>query len=458
MTSPLRLESVLQSALEGGADFAELFLEETDEGCVRMENGDVEGVDTMRVKGAGLQLLCGRSSVYVHTNENTPDALERLARTASELMRGIAGGDSARILPLRGQPPDREIRRPSAADFADRIAVLKTMDRAARDTGVGIRRLAAACFGVRQHVTVANSEGLYTGEVREYSRARLQMTVEEGGRALGNWEDVAAPEPFSAFRDRDFAGFAKDALIRTRNMLTARKAPSCVIPVVLEAEGCGTLWHESCGHSLEAGAVAAGTSEFAGKMGQKVASDRVTLIDDGTIPGLYGTTGIDDEGHPRGRNILIERGILKGYLCSRFQGRLIGLPQNGCGRRQNYTYAPVSRMGNTFLDAGEDDDDEMISSLAEGLFVTKIGGGTGGAQFSLEVKEGFWIRNGEICDQVRGLMLTGNGLDVIRKIDRVGKHLVHERSGSFCGAASGLVPVTASQPRVRISEMAVSGG
>ena len=336
--------------------------------------------------------------------------------------------------------------------------MLEEVDKAARGTGVRVPRLAADYFDTDQNIVIANSEGLLTGERRVTSRVRLQVTVEEGGRSFFNWEDYTRPQGFEAFREQNaLADFASDMVLRTRDTMNAGSVPSCTVPVILEAGSCGTLWHESCGHALEASAIAARRSAFVDKIGQKVASDKVTLIDDGTIPGLYGSSAIDDEGHPRQRNILIENGILKQYMCDRYHGRLIGMDSNGCGRRQNYTFAPTSRMSNTFLAAGEDDDDEMIRSVPEGLYVRRIGGGTGGMQFSLEVREGFWIRNGQIDRQVSGLMLTGSGIDVIKRIDRVGRTLIHEKNGGFCGAASGLIPTTTSQPRVRISEMAIGG-
>ena len=292
---------------------------------------------------------------------------------------------------------------------------------------------------------------------RVTTRLRLQAAVSDGKTSFFNWEDLTRPQGFEAYRNEaDHIGFAEDMVRRTRAMMDGRSVPACTVPVVLEAGGCGTLWHESCGHSLEAAAIAAGSSAFIGKLGQKVASDRVTLVDDGTMPGLYGSSAVDDEGHPRQRNVLIENGILKNYMCDRLHGRMLNLPSNGCGRRQNYTYAPTSRMSNTYLAAGRDDNEEMITSVSEGLYVKSIGGGTGGMQFSLEVKEGWWIENGRLTYPVKGLMLTGNGLEVIGRIDRVGTALEYD-NGGFCGAASGLIPTTTFQPRVRIAEMSIGG-
>ena len=182
----------------------------------------------------------------------------------------------------------------------------------------------------------------------------------------------------------------------------------------------------------------------------------MTLVDDGSIPGLYGSEAVDDEGHPTQKNILIENGVLKGYLCDRLNGRRLGLPSTGSGRRQDYTYAPLSRMTNTYLAAGTDDEEEMIRDIDRGLFVTGVGGGSGGREFSIEVTEGWWIENGRLIHPVSGLTLNGKGPDVIKRVDRVGSKMAYDYGG-FCGAGSGLIPTTAFQPRMRITEMAIGG-
>lgn len=455
------MQLVLERALETGGDFAELFFEDRRETNIQYGEGAVQKVTDIGIYGVGLHLLAGLQDVYACSNSASEASLFALAARAASLLAEKRGGCPAAVPPLRHAPADNPnivLVHPSSVPRASKIRLLEEAYGAARSTGIRVPRLAADYFDIDQEIAVANTEGLCTGERRVTSRIRLQVTVEAGGQAHFNWEDYTRPQGFEAFREDGAIGsFAADAVRRTRDMMLAGTAASCVVPVVLEAGSCGTLWHECCGHTLEARSIAARNSAFVGKIGQKVASDKVTLIDDGTIAGLYGTSAIDDEGHPRQRNVLIENGVLKQYMRDRFQGRLIGMESNGCGRRQNYTYSPTSRMSNTFLAAGTDDDGEMIRSIPDGLYVRRIGGGSGGMQFSLEVKEGFWIRNGLIDRQVKGLMLTGNGIDVMGKIDRVGKNLVHEKGGGFCGSVSGLIPTTTSQPRVRISEMAVGG-
>jgi TldD protein len=312
-------------------------------------------------------------------------------------------------------------------------------------------------FDNDQRILVANSEGLLTSDRRVSERMRFALTLADEKGSYCDWEDYTRAAGFEAFADIEACeAFARGYVSRAERIWHALPAKSCQVPVVLDAGTCGTLWHECCGHGLEASAIASGDSIYVGQIGKRIASDKVTLLDDGTWPGLYGSSAIDDEGHPRQKNVLIENGILKQYMCDRIHGRMIGQESNGCGRKQNYTYATTSRMSNTYLAPGEDDEAEILRSVPEGLFVKSFGGGTGGQTFTLSVKEGYWIKNGAIDHQVKGLMLSGNGLEVMQKVDRVGRNLIHE-GGAFCGAASGLIPTTASQPMVRISEMSISG-
>lgn len=460
MISEWQMKQVLEQALSSGGDFAELFFEERDELNIKFAAQAAQGAASIRIFGAGLHLMAGERRAYVYANDIHLESLLSLARQASNLIKADAQRGVG-VCDFRQQPavnPNAWVTHPSTIGHHAKLKLLQQCDLAARDAGICLPRLAADYFDTSQKLTIVNSDGLLTGEQRVTSRIRLQVTLENMGASYYVWEDFTRPQGFEAFRTQGaHEAFARDVVVRAREMMDAGSVPSCTVPVILEAGSCGTLWHECCGHTLEASAIASRRSAFTGKIGETVASAKVTLVDDGTLPGLYGSSAIDDEGRSRQRNVLIENGILKTYLCDNFHGRLIGMPSNGCGRRQNFTYAPTSRMSNTFLAAGHDDDEEMIRSLPEGLFVRRIGGGTGGLQFSLEVKEGFWIRNGQIDRPVKGLTLTGSGIDIMKKVDRVGKRLIHESNGGFCGAESGLIPTTTSQPRVRIAEMTIGG-
>lgn len=460
MISKQQAVLILEQSLSSGAEFAELFFENTHELNIHYADQKVQGVTDIQICGAGLHVINGEKSVYVHTNDTSFSSLMRQADRAAELI-GQNGEKPGASLILHDRPvlnPNTVLIHPSTVSHQDKIRLLVAADKSARGTGISLSDLTIDYYDTDQEVRIANSEGLFTGEERVRVRMRIQVTLSDNGRPFYNWEELARPKGFEAFRTEGVVeSFARHAVCQTRRMMLAVPAPPRTVPVVLEAGSCGTLWHESCGHALEASSVFSRRSAFTDQIGSLVASEKVTLLDDGSIPGLYGSSAIDDEGVLRRKNVLIENGFLRQYLCDRYHGRLIGFDTNGCGRRQNYTYAPTSRMSNTYLAPGQDDEDEMISSIPEGLYVRRIGGGTGGTQFSLEVKEGWWIKNGKLDYPVKGLTLTGNALSVIKKIDKVGSHLVFEDSGSFCGAESGLIPVTSSQPRVRITEMTLGG-
>ena len=453
------IRQVLESAKALGIEFAELFFEDREETNIPCVETVIQGVKSLRICGVGLYLIQGLSNVYLYTNQVTKEALLDLVKKGAEMLEIKARAAAAGIVLTEKSyhNPCPVVKYPSQISNQDKINVLLQADKAARSAGVNVRSLNVNYFDTDQRVLIANTEGLYTTDRRVTTRMRMQAVVADGDSAYGTWDDYTKASGFEAYDDElSYTSFAKDMVKRADRIRTAGSISPCTVPVVLAAGGCGTLWHESCGHSLEAIAIAHRSSAFVDKIGEKVASDKVTLVDDGTLPGQYGSAAIDDEGHPMQRNILIENGVLKSYMCDRYYGKLLGMESTGSGRRQNYTYAPVSRMTNTCLAEGSDDEAEIVRSVDNGLYVESIGGGFGGMQFSLEVKEGFWIKNGQIDrdHQVKNIMLTGNGIDVIKRIDRVGKKMKYEKGG-FCGASSGLIPTTTPQPMVRISHMAI---
>ena len=228
--------------------------------------------------------------------------------------------------------------------------------------------------------------------------------------------------------------------------------------VAIENGFGGVIFHEACGHSLEATSVAIGASQMAGKLGQKIANEKITAVDDGTIPGAWGSVNIDDEGTPTQRNVLIENGVLKSYMIDRLGSRRMGMPVTGSSRRQNYTFEPTSRMTNTFIENGPDKNEDIIASIEYGLYAKSMGGGSVNpltGAFNFAVSEGYIIRNGKICEAVRGASLIGTGSQILQNIDMVGQNL--ERGQGMCGSASGSVPTDVGQPLIRVSSITVGG-
>ena len=271
-------------------------------------------------------------------------------------------------------------------------------------------------------------------------------------------ERPAAGKGFEAYGCIDPEEAGRQAAKTAVTMLHAPQCPAGFLPVVIDGGFGGGILHEACVHSLEATSVAKGNSEFCGKLGQQIASPLVTAIDDGTLPGEWGSIRVDDEGAPSQRNVLIEKGVLKSYLIDILGSRIMGLPPTGSARRESYEYAPTSRMTNTFFAPGTDDEEEMLATMGEGLFARRMGGGSVNpltGEFNFSVLEGYWVRDGKILCPVRGASLIGRGAQVLMAIDRIGRHMW--MGYGMCGSRSGSVPTNVGQPRIRVTGMTIGG-
>ncbi len=451
-------ENILSEALECGADFAELFVEDKEELCIKYENNAVCGIAQAHLAGVGIYLISGLQSSYVYLNDLSEKALFRALDTACNMFKGKKVG--AILHPFASTNitnPCPIITFPSSVKHADKIHLLKEAYKTGKGASPFVANLILSYIDTDQEVLIANTEGVWAEDRRVTSRIRLMPILQNSLETVGHFSDFARAQGFEAFRDSAYLNFTYNRIRSLHDGLFADEAPSAFVPVVFEAGSCaGTFFHEACGHQLEATGLR-DKSLYRYKLGKKIASDKVTLIDDGTLPGQYGSSRFDDEGMPRQRNVLIENGVLKSFLADRLGALRIGVPRTASGRRQGYGYAPRSRMSNTFLAAGTDDPEEIIRSMAEGLFVTEIGGGTGGEEFTLLAQKAFWIKNGQIDRQVKGAMLMGRSAETLLHIDRVGNELVYEDGGAFCGADSGLVCTTTSGARMRVAGMVVGG-
>lgn len=462
MLSEYKMRDILAEAMGSGGDFAEIYFEDSTENNIFFSNNKVSKTENVRICGAGIYVLMGTKSAYAYTNDLSFEGLLRTARQAAGLVNPF-GAAGKLVLPESGfehrlyTQPNPFLIWPSTVSTEQRIRLLQDASKIAFACSGHLSSLETAQFGKEQHITVVNSEGLFTEDTRVTDRLRFSYVLSCGKDRKGGWGDYTRPEGWEAYDSYDLMKKEiSDTFRGAESSFTGKRVKSCRVPVVMEAGVCGTLWHEACGHPLESTAIASHASEYEGLLGQKIASEKLTLVDDGTLPGLYGSRSIDDEGHRTQRNVLIDKGVLKGYLCDRLGGRRLGMSSTGSGRRQGYMYAPAARMTNTFLETGTDNDEDILRDVDEGLYVRAFGGGSGGREFSLEVAEGYWIRNGEITYPVKGLMLTGKGPELLKKVDAVGTIQGYD-GGGFCGADSGLCPVTSFQPRIRISEMSVGG-
>ena len=452
-------ELALAAALETGGDFAEIFIEDTRRNRLTLMDGRLDSVTSDRAHGAGVRVFDGFSAYYATTNDTSPEGLIRAAKQAAAAL-SAARKLSPRPLDVVVSPAPFPVReRPGEVPGDRKSKLLHAACKAARAEGNAIVQVIASMSDLETDVLIANSEGVFATDRRTYTRLGVQAVASDGN---GNQTGFEGPgmhmgyEMFDHLVDPEKA--ARAAARTALTMLTAPLCPAGVMPVAIESGFGGVIFHEACGHSLEATAVALGNSEFCGKLGQPIASSVVTAIDDGTLPGEWGSINIDDEGTPTNRLVLIESGVLKNYMVDKLNSRRMGMPATGSSRRQSYAYAPTSRMRNTFIAPGETEDGEIISTMGDGLYAAKMGGGSvnpATGEFNFAVSEGYWVKDGKIDHPVRGATLIGRGGQVLQRIDRVGKNL--RLSQGMCGSVSGSVPVTVGQPLIRVTEMTVGG-
>ena len=456
MIEPAAARAALEQALCSGGDFSEIFVEDRESNNVSMIDGTVDEASYNRSRGAGVRVLQGTKSVYAYTNDIGEESLLATAKAAAAALRGLGEGQSAHfeVTDYRKEP---EIPF-SGVDNAQRIRLLKAGHAAAKARSGEISQISVSIGDVDQRVLVCNSEGVWAEDRRPRTRYAIQVVASKGTDVQTGFSGPGRGMGFEAYQVIDVERAARIAADQAVTMLHAPECPAGYLPVVIDGGFGGVIFHEACGHSLEATAVGKGNSEFCGKLGQQIASPLVTAIDDGTIPGEWGSLHMDDEGAPSRRRGLIENGILKSYMIDLLGSRRMGMPPTGSSRRQNYAYAPTSRMTNTYIAAGTDDEEEMLRSMGEGLYAKAMGGGSVNpvtGEFNFAVSEGYWVKNGQIVSPVRGATLVGRGSEVLLKIDRVGRKMWMEQG--MCGSLSGSIPVNVGQPRIRVSALTIGG-
>ena len=459
MLTPTIAQRVLSAALATGGDFAEIFYEDSRVHTLQLLSGKVEQSLGGRDHGAGVRVLRGVDAVYVYTNDTSETGLLQAAQQAAAAL----GADNARGASINLTPAVAANRSPIrivpfSVPAARKVELLRQATAAAKAYSPEIGQVDATFTQRRMDVTIANSEGRFVSDERTRIRFVLSAVAEQDGSSQMGVVSPGWQRGFDVLEALDMEAQGREAARQAVAMLHADPCPAGRMPVILNNGFGGVIFHEACGHGLEAAAVARGNSVFCGKLGQRIATPIVTAIDDGTIPNGWGSGNVDDEGNPTQRNVLIQDGILKSYLVDILGGRRMGMAPNGAGRRQSYAYAPTSRMSNTFIVAGQDDDEEMMASLPYGLFARSLGGGSVNpltGDFNFAVREGYLVRNGQIDRPVKGATLIGKGDEILLHIDRVGKEM---RTGQgMCGAASGAIPADVGQPRIRVTEMTVGG-
>ncbi|MBQ7362936.1 MAG: TldD/PmbA family protein [Clostridia bacterium] len=452
------LEEILGIAVSGGADFAEVYCELTRNGRVSLRNNLIDTIADETVSGVGIRAFRGTSTVYGSTSDISREGLIKCARSVASAMGECREGQNI-VLRERIFPNIHPVRIvPASAEVGYKTELLRAACASASEYDKRIVQAVGNLMTVDHTIQIANTEGLLTTDRHVRTRMAVSAIASNGtenqsgssspGRGMGL-------EVFELFTPEEIGRTAAQQAITN---LEAVYCPAGTMPVAIENGFGGVIFHEACGHSLEATSVGIGCSQMCGKLGQKIANEKVTAIDDGTIPGAWGSVNIDDEGNPTQRNVLIENGVLKNYMIDRLGSRRMGMPMTGNSRRESYLYEPTSRMTNTFIDNGPDKNEDIIASIDYGLYAKSMGGGSVNpltGAFNFAVTEGYIIRNGKICEAVRGASLIGTGSQILEDIDMVGQNLATGQG--MCGSSSGSVPTDVGQPLIRVSKITVGG-
>lgn len=458
MLSEVLIKDVLDEAMSLGADFAEIYVEQTESQSIDMIGGKVDKANRGQDYGVGIRLFQGTNSVYGYTNDSSR---ENLLKTAREIASALVGEVITKPINLtRHNIVNQHIIQTDLNDVpaSRRIDKMRQVSEAIKNYHESISQSAVGLSEKKQHVLIANTEGTLVEDTRVYTRLFVRAVASNGQEMQTGSHGPGAHQGFEFIENLDLNFYANDAARQAVTMLNADLCPSGKMPVVIDNGFGGVIFHEACGHGLEASSVSKGLSVFSNKLGEQIANPMVTAIDDGTIPNAWGSLNVDDEGTPTQRKVLIENGILKSYMIDKLNGRRMNMASTGSGRRQNYRFAPTSRMTNTFIAEGPNTREEIIANTEYGLYAKSMGGGSvnpATGDFNFAVNEGYIIRNGKVAEPVRGATLIGNGPAILHQIDMVGENL--DRAQGMCGAASGSIPTDVGQPALRVKEITVGG-
>ena len=451
-------QRVLRKAVSTGADYAEIFAENTVNHNISMIASKVESVKDTVNAGAAVRVYKGLRSVMASTVDTSEEGLLRCAESAAEALgQGTAQIDIVLKERIFGDIHPVKIC-PVSVSNKEKVAILKEGYFAAKEHDDCVVQVSGNLLDVDHNILIANTEGTYAQDRQIRTRLAISAVADKG---QGTQTGSASPGRRMGLEMFDFIDPKNVGIAAAKQAVTMAGAGYCpagVMPVAIDNGFGGVIFHEACGHSLEASSVAYNSSQFCGKLGQQIANPKVTAIDDGTIPNAWGSINFDDEGTPARKNVLIENGVLKSYMIDKMGGRRLGMASTGNSRRQSYAYTPTSRMTNTYIAAGEDSNEDIIGSIEYGLYAKQMGGGSVNpvtGEFNFAVNEGYMIRNGVICEPVRGASLVGKGSEIIQDIDMVGKDM--QMGQGMCGSSSGSVPTNVGQPMIRVSKITVGG-
>ena len=458
MLTKEQLEGYLSRCMQSEADFAEIFEETGISETINMLNGKTENVNRIERSGVGVRLYKGLKSVYGYANSGEE---AELLPVIDDLRGAIGTAEKETSVTLTRV--EYENNNPVKIRFEEtpleeKVALLRRANDAGFAADERIVKFNATMLNVRQEVQISNSEGRLIGDTRVRTRIMANAFAQEGDNFQSGGDQPGASKGLEFWEETTPESVGEEAARVAIVMLSAKDCPSGKMPVIIDNGFGGVIFHEACGHSLEATSVAKSHSVFTGKLGQQIAAPCVTAVDDGTIPNAWGSQNIDDEGNFQQKRVLIENGILKSYMVDRLNGRRMGMESTGSGRRQSYRFEPTSRMSNTFICAGEDAFEDLFEGIERGLYAKKMGGGSVNpmtGEFNFAVREGYLIENGKISYPVKGASLIGSGRDILMNIDKVCGNLA--RSQGMCGSVSGSIPTDVGQPAIRVTSITVGG-
>lgn len=455
------LERLMGRLMGASLDAADIYFQSSRLESWVLEDGIIREGSFSIEQGAGLRAVSGERTGFAYSDELQFPALAQAADAARAIARS---GQEARVR-VGGVPARRQLYEPIdplvSLDAAAKVELLRRVDTEARRTDPRVKEVTASVVAVQDRVLVLADDGTLAGDVRPLVRLNVSVIAEDGGRREQGSSGGGARTDLGWFLVEDRAlGFAREAVRLALTNLEARPAPAGTMTVILGPGWPGVLLHEAVGHGLEGDFNRKGTSAFAGRLGERVAAPGVTVVDDGTLPGRRGSLNMDDEGTPTQCTVLIEDGILRGYMQDKLNARLMGLSSTGNGRRESYAHLPMPRMTNTYMLAGDRDPAEIIASVDRGLYAVNFGGGqvdiTSG-KFVFSTSEAYLIEKGRLGRAVKGATLIGNGPDVLTRVSLIGNDLRLDQGVGTCGKEGQSVPVGVGQPTLRVDGLTVGG-
>lgn len=460
LTTP-QVEHVLAHILGGNVDDADIYFQKTRSEGWSLEEGIVKAGSFSIDQGVGVRAISGEKTAFAYSDDLSLPSLNSASKAVREI--GAAGGRQAPPIGLMAAgSPDRYLPLDPIASLPapEKVALLEKLEHLARAIDPRVKQVMASLSGEYDVVMVQRADGQRVADVRPLVRLGITVIVEQDGRREQGYAGGGGRTDYSYFTDEVLQRYAREAVHQAVVNLDARPAPAGQMPVVLGSGWPGILLHEAIGHGLEGDFNRKGSSAFANRIGERVAAPGVTVVDDGTLTGRRGSLNVDDEGTPAQQTVLIEDGILKGYIQDTHNARLMGVAPTGNGRRESYAHLPLPRMTNTYMLAGQMDPKEIVASIDRGIYAVNFGGGqvdiTNG-KFVFSMSEAYWVENGQIQYPIKGATLIGNGPDALTRISMVGNDLALDSGVGTCGKEGQSVPVGVGQPTLRIDGLTVGG-